>query len=208
MTRAVALRAGAILALLTAAVLVVFAVDVLRWEQLLSEQDVRFRAVPEQTRYSEPSGILPLGIAEKAVAGRDDVAFRRQLEAFTRVRPGVFVDALRFEQLRGQAQLELARLSRVDPDPRRRSRAANMIGVLALDPQLAPTVQEDFTTVVQGAIDAFRSAVEIDPSNADGKRNLELALRIPGTASLPPNAPSGSRDVGKTAGLGTPGSGY
>lgn len=208
MTRAVARRAGAILALLAAAALVVFAVDVLRWERLLSEQDLRFRAVPEQARYSEPSGILPLGIAAKAVAGRDDVAFRRQLEAFTRVRPGVVVDALRFEQLRGQMQLELARLSRVDPDPRRRSRAANMIGVLALDPQLAPSVQEDFTTVVRGAIDAFRSAVELDPANADAKRNLELALRIPGAASLPPNAPSGSRDVGKTAGLGTPGSGY
>ena len=83
-----------------------------------------------------------------------------------------------------------------------------MIGVLALDPQVSPSIQEDYLTIVRGAIDAFRNAVEIDPTNADAKRNLELALRIPGAATLPPNAPSGTRDVGRTAGLGTPGSGY
>src|SRR5262245_815524 len=62
---------------------------------------------------------------------------------------------------------------RVDPDARRRSRAANMVGVLALDPQLAPTFGQDFLKLVQGAIDSFRYAVELDPSNADAKRNLE-----------------------------------
>jgi hypothetical protein len=203
-----AVRAGAIVALLAAIALLVFGVDVLRWERQLERQDLRFAAVAGQARYSRPSGILPLRIAERALSGQDDLAFRRQLQTYTRVRPGVIADSTQFEQLRGQVKLELARLSRVDPDPRRRSRAANMIGVLALDPQLAPTVGEDFTTIVQGAIDAFRSAVEIDPSNADATRNLELALRIPGTATLPPNAPGGSRDVGKTAGLGTPGRGY
>lgn len=61
---------------------------------------------------------------------------------------------------------------------------------------------------MQGAIDSFRYAVELDPSNAVAKRNLELALRIPGTSTLPPNAPSGTGDVGKTAGLGKTGTGY
>ena len=83
-----------------------------------------------------------------------------------------------------------------------------MLGVLALDPQLVPTFDRDFLQLVRGAIDSFRLAVELDPANADAKRNLELALRIPGAASLPPNAPSGSRDVGRTAGLGARGSGY
>jgi hypothetical protein len=208
MKRALLVRAAALLALLVAAALIVFAFDVLRWERQLAEQDVNFLAVPGQARYSEPSGLLPFGIAKRALAGEDDLAFRRQLQALPRVRPGAAIDATQYEQLRGEVQLELARLSRVDPDPGRRSQAANMIGVLALDPQLAPTFREDFTKLVQGAIDAFRYAVELDPSNADAKRNLELALRIPGTATLPPNAPSGGRDVGKTAGLGTVGSGY
>jgi hypothetical protein len=202
-------RAAALLALAAAAVLVVFAVDVLRWERDLAEQDLAFAAVPEQARYAEPAGVLPYQIARKALGGGDDLVFRRRLQAFTRVRPGAeIVDAIRFEQLRGEVELELARLSRVDPDPRRQSRAANMLGVLALDPQLAPTVGEDFQQLVRGAIDNFRLAVELDPRNADAKRNLELALRIPGTATLPPNAPGGGRDVGKTAGLGTSGSGY
>jgi hypothetical protein len=196
------------LALLASVALIVFAVDVLRWNRQLAAQDVSFLAVPEGARYAEPSGLLPFGIAEQALAGKDDLAFRRQLQAFVRARPGLVLDATQYEQLRGELQVELARLSRVDADPRRRSRAANMVGVLALDPQLAPTGQEEYTRLVQGAIDAFRYAVELDPSNADAKRNLELALRIPGTATLPPNAPSGSGDVGKTAGLGTTGTGY
>jgi hypothetical protein len=208
MRRGLLVRVAALLALVAAAALIVFALDVLRWQHQLAEQDVNFLAVPGLARYSEPSGLLPFGIAKKALGGEDDLVFRRQLQAFPRARPSAAVDATQYEQLRGEVQLELARLSRVDPDPRRRSRAANMVGVLALDPQLAPTFREDYLKLVQGAIDAFRHAVEVDPQNADAKRNLELALRIPGTATLPPNAPSGGRDVGKTAGLGTIGSGY
>jgi hypothetical protein len=202
-------RIGALVSLVLAAALIVFALDILRWERQLAEQDLRFAAVPEQARYSQPSGLLPVDLAEKVLSGEDDLVFRRQLQLFPRARPGSeVVDAIQYEQIRGQVQLELARLSRVDPDPRRRSRAANMIGVLALDPQVSSSIQEDYLTIVRGAIDAFRNAVEIDPTNADAKRNLELALRIPGAATLPPNAPSGTRDVGRTAGLGTPGSGY
>ena len=201
-------RAAVLLAVVAAAVLVVFAVDVLRWKGQLAEQDLGFAAVPGQARFEEPPGLLPFGIAKAALDGGDDLRFRRQLETFVHIRPGAVADALELEQLRGETQLALAELSRVDPDPRRRSRAANMLGVLALDPQRAPVVQEDFEQLVQGAIDAFRSAVETDPANADAKRNLELALRLPGAAFLPGDDPSGSRDVGRLAGLGRRGSGY
>lgn len=202
------LPALALAAVLASAALVAFGLDARRWSRQLDGQDLAFTAAPQQARYSEPSGLLPFRLAERALAGEDDFVFRRQLQAFAHVRPGAVADAQRFEQLRGETQLALARLSRVDPDPRRRSRAANMIGVLALDPQRAPLIQDEFAKLVEGAIDAFRSAVEIDPANADAKRNLELALRLPGAAFLPGNDPSGSRDVGKQAGLGRPGSGY
>lgn len=202
------IKAAALLAFLAATGLVVYALDVLRWSGDLAEQDLGFAAAPRQARYEEPPGLLPFAIARAALDGEDDLVFRRQLQAFVRIRPGAVADAQEFEQLRGETLLALARLSRVDPDPRRRSRATNMIGVFALDPQRAPLVQEDFAKLVQGAIDAFRSAVEIDPGNADAKRNLELALRLPGAASLPGDDPSGSRDVGRVAGLGQPGSGY
>lgn len=202
------IRALVVVALAASAALMVFSVDVLRWSRDLDAQDLGFAAAPGQARFSEPAGLLPFGITKEALGGEDDLFFRRQLQAFARIRRGAVADAQQFEQLRGETLLALARLSRVDPDPRRRSRAANMIGVLALDPQRAPLIQEEFEKLVQGAIDAFRSAVEIDPGNADAKRNLELALRLPGAAFLPGNDPSGSRDVGRQAGLGQPGSGY
>jgi hypothetical protein len=199
---------GAVLALLIAGALIVVAVDVLRWDSQIAEQDVRFRAVPDRAAYSAPSGLLPFGLAETLLRGGDDLAFRRQLQRYVRTRPGAVFDAIEYEQRRGELQIELARLSRVDSDSRRRARAANMLGVLALDPSLAPTAQDEYSKVVQGAIDSFRYAVELDPLNAEAKRNLELALRIPGTSTLPPNAPSGTGDVGKTAGLGKTGTGY
>lgn len=208
MTRTRLTWAAALLALAASIVLVVFAVDVLRWDRSLAEQDVRFLASPKQARFSSPAELLPFGIAEKALDADDDLVFRRELQGFARVRPGAVFDAQQFEALRGETQLALGRLSRVDPDRHRRSRAANMIGVLALDPQLAPQIQEELAALLRGAIDSFRTAVEIDPQNADAKRNLELALRIPGAAFLPGNDPSGTRDVGDLAGLGTPGSGY
>jgi hypothetical protein len=208
MTRARLVNVAALLALVVSGLLVAFAIDVLRWDLQLAEQDVRFLAAPKQARFSTPSGVLPFGVAEKTLDGKDDLAFRRQLQGFARVRPGAVFDAQAFEALRSETQLALARLSRVDPDRHRRSRAANMIGVIALDPQLAPTVQEDRANLLRGAIDSFRSAVEIDPSHSDAKRNLELALRIPGAAFLPGDSPSGARDAGDEAGLGTPGSGY
>jgi hypothetical protein len=208
MTSARLTVAAALLALAASILLAVFAVDVLRWDRSLAEQDVRFLASPKQARFSSPPELLPFGIAEKALDGEDDFVFRRELQGFARVRPGAVFDAQQFEALRSETQLALGRLSRVDPDRHRRSRAANMIGVLALDPQLAPQIQEEFTALIRGAIDSFRAAVEIDPSNADAKRNLELALRIPGAAFLPGDDPSGTRDVGDLAGLGTPGSGY
>jgi hypothetical protein len=208
MMRRLLVRAAAVAALAGSAALVLFAVDVLRWDRQLAESDLRLSASPRQARLSAPAGLLPFGIAGRALDGEDDLFFRRHLQGFARVRPGVVADAQRFEQLRGETQLALARLSRVDPDPGRRARAANMIGVLALDPHLAPTVQEEFANLVRGAIDSFRAAVEIDPSNADAKRNLELVLRLPGAAFLPGDDPSGSRDAGDRAGLGSPGTGY
>jgi hypothetical protein len=208
MTTRALVWSGAVLSLVVAGALVVVAADVLRWDAHVAEQDVRFRAVPERAAYSPSSGLVPFGLAEALLDGGDDLAFRRQLQRYVRARPGAFFDAIEYEQRRGELQIELARLSRADPDPRRRSRAANMLGVLALDPSLAPTAQDEYSKVVQGAIDSFRYAVEADPSNAEAKRNLELALRIPGTSTLPPNAPSGTGDVGKTAGLGETGTGY
>lgn len=202
-------RAAALLALLAGAFLVAFAVDVLLWERSLAEQDVRFVAAPRATQFTEPPALLPFGVGETALAGADDIEFREQLAAFPRVRPGaVLIWTEQLQTLRGATQVELARLSRADPDRARRSRASNMLGVLALDPLLAPREPEQFAGLLAGAIASFRNAVEIDPSNADAKLNLEQALRIPGAAQLAGPEPTGTRNTGDRAGLSPAGSGY
>lgn len=59
MTRAHVTRAAALLALAAGAVLVVFALDLLRWSRGLEAQDVRFLASPSQSRFSDPETLLP-----------------------------------------------------------------------------------------------------------------------------------------------------
>jgi hypothetical protein len=202
------LRAVAALgALVLAALLVALALDVLRWSRSLEAQDVRFLAAPTRVRYSPPPTIVPLQGVERALGARDDLAFREQLQGYARVRPGVNFTAPLLS-LRAETQLGLAGLARGDPDPRRRSRAANMIGVIALNESLAPRDPDALADLILGAIGSFRNAVEIDPRNAEAKTNLELALRIAKAASLGGDAPSGGRNRGESAGLGQPGSGY
>ncbi|MBA2460900.1 MAG: hypothetical protein H0V45_03900 [Actinobacteria bacterium] len=209
MTRARLISAAAVLVLAAAAVLVVFALDMLHWDRALAAQDVRFLASPSQSRFSEPPTLLPFGATENALGAGDDLAFRRQLQGYARVRPrAAVVDVQRVQTLRAETQLGLARLSRTDPDSARRSRAANMIGVLALDERLAPRDPEALADLIRGAIGSFRNAVEIDPSNSDAKLNLEQALRIAKAASIGGDAPSGGRNTGERAGLGQAGSGY
>lgn len=209
MTASRAIGGAAVLALVAAALLVVFALDVLRWESMLAQQDVRFLAAPAQARFSELPTRLPFGATQKALGTGDDLAFRTRLQGYARVRPrAAFVDAQRAQTLRAETQLGLVRLSRTDPDAKRRSRAANMVGVLALDERYAPAEPDALAELIRGAIGSFRNAVEIDPANSDAKLNLEQALRIPTSPSLGGDAPSGGRNTGERAGLGPPGSGY
>ena len=208
MTRGRIVGAAAMLTLVAASGLVVVALDVLRWDRSLAAQDVRFLATPGQSRYSDPPAALPSGVAQHLLGGSDDLAFREQLQGYARVRPRVGFGGQTAHALRAETQLGLARLSRTDPDTARRSRAANMIGVLALDERLAPRDPEALADLIRGAIGSFRNAVEIDPANADAKLNLEQALRIAKTASISGDAPSGGRNRGERAGLGQAGSGY
>lgn len=201
--------AAALLALVAAAALGAFALDILRWDRALAAQDVRFLAAPGQSGYTEPPSLAPLGATGAALGAADDLAFRRYLQGYARVRPRpTFFDAQLVQALRAETQQGLAALSRTDPDPVRRSRAANMLGVLALDERLAPRDPEALADLIRGAIGSFRNAVEIDPANTDAKLNLEQALRIAKAASLGGDAPSGGRNTGERAGLGQAGSGY
>jgi hypothetical protein len=200
-------RALSVAALAGSVLLAVFAGDILRWRDDLEAHDVRFLAAPAQVRYAAPDTRIPRGAAELALGAGDDVAFRRRLESFARIRPGtVFTPQLL--ALRAETQLGLADLARRDGAAARRSRAANMMGVLALDESLAPRDAAALANLIAGAIGSFRNGVELDPGNADAKTNLELALRIARASTLSGDAPEGGRNEGDEAGVGQPGSGY
>jgi hypothetical protein len=200
-------RLAAVGALAAAVALVLFAWDVRRWSDGLAAQDVRFLASPNQARYEEPPALLPLGAARRALGGEDDLAFRRTLESFARVRPGTQLTP-QLLALRAETQTALAELGRGEPELGRQSRAANMTGVLALDESQAPREPEALASLITGAIGSFRNAVELDAANADAKTNLERALRIARAATLSGDAPSGGRNRGDQAGIGRTGSGY
>ena len=82
-----------------------------------------------------------------------------------------------------------------------------MYGVITLDTNLPD--EESRKEHIRRAVSAFRSAIELDPENADAKTNLEAVLSREGPVVLQPsNAPTRDRTGGTRSGQGGAGSGY
>ena len=62
--------------------------------------------------------------------------------------------------------------------------------------------------IISRALGAFQAAIEVDPTNLDAKRNLEILLRRPEAATMPPNDPLQGGAQGRFSGRGRAGSGY
>lgn len=202
-----------------AALLVALAVDVLRWDRALAADDLRFRASPAAAQgLWQPDVLLPFGATRRALGLDDDLAHRGALRRFWPVRPGQVVSGPELEAQRGQVQAELGRISRLDPDDRRRSRAMNMLGVLTVGAYytsyygfgaVGPGDPNERASVLRNAIGLFQNAVVTDPGNAEAKQNLELLLRDAGAAEIVVDDPSGQAAEGESAGAGLrAGSGY
>ena len=54
----------------------------------------------------------------------------------------------------------------------------------------------------------FKSAIKLDPNNADAKLNLELVLQDPQTEQFVSGGPGGNPDAGTKGGTGSGGQGY
>jgi hypothetical protein len=207
--------AGAAVCALLALLLVVFAVDVLRWQSELGGADVRFDATPRsgaQDRWAV-DGILPSSLEKLAFRVEDDLEYREAIQLFARVEPGaVQIFGPQLENLYGTAQVEVGRIGRVDPDPARRSRALNLAGVFQVGRQASPSNQvtdaAERLAVLRQAIGLFQSAVRLDESNENAKLNLELVLRDAGAAVLSGDVPNGNAAEGERSGAGRAGSGY
>jgi len=203
-----AIRIAAVLAVPAAVALAVLAVDVLRVPGEIAADDVRFEAGPRVRRSLwDDLGYLPGHPGARLLGADDDVAHRKTLALFAQVQPGkVAVSSPELEALRGRAQLEVTLQARVESDPQRQSQQLNNLGVLTMGRY--STDSQEATQILVRGVSAFQNAVELDPGNLDALRNLEILLRRPEAATLPPNDPSQGGAQGRVSGQGRVGSGY
>jgi hypothetical protein len=205
------LGAAAVVCIALASVLLMLAVDIGRWSDAMAADDVRYRAEPEGADLWQPDTVLPFGAAKRLLGTGDDVAFREALRALRlgRLDLGITSDP-ELALNRGEARARLQQVATEGGDRVRRSRATNLVGVIAFATSL--TEARDQSAFIQDAAAAFQTAIELDPDNAEAKANLELALQR-GRALQPTEAgggpnPSPGGSGAKGAGAGDPGSGY
>jgi hypothetical protein len=201
-------RIAAALAVPLALALIVLAVDVLRVPREVAADDVRFQGGPRVRRSLwNDLDFLPGDPALRVLGLRDDVAHRRTTALFAQVQPGkVAVTSPELEALRGKAQLDVTLQARMEREPRRLAKQLNNLGILTIGRY--STDSQEATQILARAVGAFQNAVEVDPGNLDALRNLEILLRRPDAAQLPPNDPSQGGAQGRVSGQGRAGSGY
>lgn len=204
------LLALSILGIPVALVLIVLAIDVLRTPSWISEDDSRFASSPVRGSglWNEP-GLLATRARLRALGAEDDLAYRRTVALFKRLRPGEQDQGLNAEKEARWAKLQfdLTNESREHPDPPRRSELQNLLGVTLLARYLYASPDQR-NTLLSNAIGAFRTAAELDPRNEDAKLNLELAMRAYSPLLFPSNAPDAGGARGQESGQGRSGSGY
>jgi hypothetical protein len=85
--------------------------------------------------------------------------------------------------LRAETQAALSIAEKADLSPARRSRLANLQGVISYDETLSNPL--DASGLAAQALEHFHRAVKIDPTNVDAKNNLEYLLRLADPSSNP-----------------------
>ncbi len=209
--RRAALAVGALLCLVMAVTLVLVARDVVRWRDAVASGDVRFRATPGDATLWKADDVVPLGVARRMLAVRDDLAFREALRALRAARlDETTVSDPEIAIRRNEAQAHLEAIVTSDEDPSRRSRAAGLLGVLGLARLVSETQERG--VILSSTVATLQLAISLDPANDEAKYNLELALQrgrglqlTEGSGGANPT-PGGSGAKG--AGAGQPGSGY
>ena len=211
LTRPAAFVAGSLVCLIAAVLLLLLAVDVARWQSAVSADDVRYRVQPGSPELWNPSTFMPFRAAERLVGLSDDLALRRAVRSLRLSRledPTVSDPDLALRRNIAQARLEA--IAAGSGDSARRSRAADLLGVLALARLV--TESQDREAVLQSAIANLQFAIALDPDNDEAKFNLELALQRGRGIRLEEASGGGNPTPGgagaKGAGAGDPGTGY
>jgi hypothetical protein len=201
--------AGGVAAIAGAVVLLVLALDVLRWRGQLDAADLRFAATSGNAAMWEPETILPTRVSRSLLALGDDLAYRRAVQRFRVSRIGQPVREQADVARKGRVEAELARLDRGDADPPRRSLVANLQGVLAFEEARDDEGQR--AVLLRRSLESFRRAIALDGRNEDATYNLELVLRLLQRAANDSGPGGGGQrgDIrGTGAGAATSGTGY
>ena len=190
-----------------AALAALLARDVWRVDKAIRDGDARVGASPESARSWEAEQTLPWDVAERLLSSRDDVEFRGIMIHATRLarEPAETPTEVR---RRTPSEAALGRIEQGDPDPARASQAAHLLGILQFTDPEDPYRRIESPT--QKATARFRSAILLDPLNADAKRNLELMLQQDRAQNRrgPSSSGGGNRPGAGNAGLAPPGGGY
>jgi hypothetical protein len=193
--------------LVFAVLLLLFAVDARRWGKRMAADDLRFAANPLPANLWRPTEVLPFGVARGVLGIDDDLQYRRAVKLFRLGRPRENLSGKLPAALRAQSQIALTEASENGADRKRRSQAANLLGILSFslsvrDPSLA-------TTFLQNAVSNFRQAMALDETNEDARFNLEYALfQLKGGDEDTPRGKDRPGEPNGTAGLSKAGRGY
>jgi len=206
-----ALPAVAVAACLAGAIVAfLLAVDVAATSAALRDDDIRYRALPNERLWAAEQRV-PGGVAATLLGVDDDLLFRRALRA-TRLShpesPG-FSDPSYIVN-RNDASAWLTDIIQSDSSDERRSAAANLLGVLSFSDAIA-----DYSNrgkLLESSAGRFRQAIAFDPGNEAAKHNLELTLSRSKSLELSESGgganPSPGGKGAKGAGAGEAGSGY
>lgn len=207
----IALPVAVVAACLVGAVFAfVLALDVAATSAALRDDDVRYRALPEEPLWT-PRQLVPGGLAETLVGVDDDLLFRRALRATRLSHPEMpgFSDPS-YVVNRNDASAWLTDIVQSDSSTERKSAAANLLGVLSFSDAIA-----DFSNrgkLLEAAAGRFRQAIVLDPGNEEAKHNLELTFSRSRGLELSESGggtnPSPGGKGAKGAGAGEAGSGY
>ena len=200
---------GALLCLGAGTLAALLASDVRAWQTAVRASNAPALSDPSSAVPPEPDQILPFHVARSLLGLDDDLALRRALVLARRGYTGIpsSDQSTAGSEARAQAETALARVIQAGGGRRRAAAAANLLGALAFVDSLAGAGQA--TKPVERSIVEFQNAIRLDPSSADAKANLELALGVVAPDSRfqrSRNALSGKR--GGAASMGSPGRGY
>ncbi|MFL5917338.1 MAG: hypothetical protein ACJ74L_07265 [Gaiellaceae bacterium] len=200
---------AAIAALAAGVLLLLLAVDVGRWNTAFARDDVRFKFSPTRLDLWQPNEIVPFHAAKRVLDIDDDLFYRETLRRFYLARPHANKWAqTNIDAIRSEATVVLAEYIRSGQDARRRSQAANLLGIIGLG--LAATDDPgQRLRFLLFASRTFRGALTMDQTNEDAKFNLELTLRL--LRQQPTSTGGGAAHGpgrGGGAALAEPGSGY